>query len=183
MSLTDFGFGIDPLIKSHTTDISNMNTSISRGRPAGTIKNRIIQKRCRVCKKIMSCVIYINKKSNVCIQCQQKKRQKYYTENRDWILENSFLYGSRWGKKKIFKNRKRIDVGFLSADITGICAICGEILIFGEIHHVFGNSRGFTLMLCCECHNGDISVSNLDYHCLSIGQRIEWGALCYPSTN
>ena len=67
--------------------------------------------------------------------------------------------------------------GFITCDITGICSMCGEIILFGNYHHIFGNGKGFTVILCNECHYQDgMKVKD---HCLSIGRRIEYGTLCY----
>jgi len=137
---------------------------------------------CNICKEIKPisdfCESELRKNKRKCRACVNKFNKKYYEENNEKILENFFLYGSRQNKHKYNKELNRSRPGFLNADIGGLCSMCGEILLFGEYHHIFGNGNGFTTMLCNECHTTS-NMQNINNHCLSIGRRIAWGALCY----
>lgn len=60
--------------------------------------------------------------------------------------------------------------------ISGICSLCGEIQIFPEYHHILGRKiSDLTLSLCHDCHTSRRGK----YHYISIGGRIEYGALVY----
>jgi len=74
---------------------------------------------------------------------------------------------------------ERFIQNLLYPDISGICSMCGEPIFFGESHHILGRDiNDFTVFLCNECHITD-GNKQIEYHCISIGRRIEWGALCY----
>lgn len=114
--------------------------------------------------------------SSCCRTCiaNNKKKQK------EQIIAQKKERLSKKAKTKRLLNRINgvpTKINLLNADISGICAMCGEILLFGEYHHILGDQSDFTVMLCSECHSTGSTYIN--YHCISIGRRIEWGALCY----
>jgi len=115
--------------------------------------------------------------SSYCKQCvaeEKKKKKELIISNKKERLRNSTRVRSLMN----IVNGTNVVNNFINADLTGICAMCGEILLFGEFHHIFGEGIGLTVMLCIECHDRS-NIRNINNHCISIGRRIEWGALCY----
>jgi len=143
-------------------------------------------KKCNKSKHKSDFYSYNNRITDWCIHCfidYSEKRYpapyeeylaslKYYANNKKEI---SFLLGNGYS---IRNNKKMSSTGFLNTEISGICLMCGEILIFGTYHHILGDQSDFTVMLCNECHSTD-GNTQVNYHCSSIGRRIEAGALCW----
>lgn len=138
------------------------------------INNKIVPlKECPHCKRTKSIYDFIIKRSTgessvCCRKCTSKIKSDNITETK--------REKARVRRLMNMVNGTNAYTNFLNADLTGICAMCGEILLFGEFHHIFGEGVGLTVMLCEECHSRGNTVNS---HCLSIGRRIAWGALCY----
>jgi len=149
-------------------------------------------RKCGVRKEISNFYTFYNNIMNWCKECIEEYSMKH-KRNKDDVLTyediiakelNSrrerkdilFLFGNGYTIRN--KTKKMSSPGFLNTDITGICAMCGEILLFGTYHHILGDQSNFVVMLCSECHLTDGNMQ-VNYHCSSIGRRIESGALCW----
>jgi len=155
-------------------------------------KHSRICRKCEVRKEISNFYIFYNNIMNWCKECIEEYSMKHKRNKNDVLTYEDiiarelnsrrekkdivFLFGNRYTLRN--KTKKMSSPGFLNADVNGICMMCGEILLFGTYHHILGDQSDFTAMLCNECHVTD-GNTQVNYHCSSIGRRIEFGALCW----
>lgn len=159
---------------------------------SGKETNFKICKKCNKVKHNDEYYTYKDKLTDWCIECFVDYFDDHYPALYEeyamfiknpniYPKESRFLYGNG-GNSHRSHGIKQPNYGFLNGYLTGICAICGTTLLFGEYHHILGDQSDITVMLCSECHDTD-GITKTDYHCSQIGRKIEWGALNYLSVD
>jgi len=136
---------------------------------------------------------YITETLDEIIEATKKKYILHCQSGKNIPVQRESILGKTLTKKEgnkltTYKYRTHMNPedrfiqNLLYPEISGICSMCGEPIFFGESHHIFGRDLNeFTVFLCNECHITD-GNKQLEYHCMSIGRRIEWGALTYPQS-